>query len=618
MYLLWRLFFFVLSKIFFSAIEVIGHENVPKKGPVIFVGNHQNQFVDPMLIMTYCKRRLGFLIAEKSMDRFMVGYFARQLGSIPIVRAMDAAVTGPGAVTVSGTRVTGTGTCFTGIEPGSRLLFQGESDGVDIREIYSDTELEIANATSLACAKDIRYKILKKQDHTKVYEHVWDRLSAGECICVFPEGGSHDRSELLPLKAGVTVMALGAMQKHRHLQVQIVSCGLNYFSAHRFRSRVIIEFGKPYWVPKELAQKYAKVSKREACGELLVKIEYLLRSVTITAADYQTLRVIHTARRMSQPEDSAPMLDEYMDHSRRLASEYKNYKDDPRKLYLHTKIAAYNKKLDVLGLQDEHVCSGSYMTSRWLSVELACRFAGLLVMISLTGLGAVLNSPIAVVAYIVSKRQARKALADSTVKIEGKDVIASYKLIIGLVMTPLLLLLYGVVVFCYFGLKAGRDFPGCLAVFQLGVRSRDRRGLLHLFVPACVAGYALVRGPAEGAEARARRAAAQTARVPGLEQVHHERGQVLQGEGAVFFAVDILVFQSDQEGGIPLAERGGQTAWTAHQRELRGPGKGLDCRRRLGTDDGWPTLEYAAKRRALNLKKKMASRPDGRALFYGP
>jgi glycerol-3-phosphate O-acyltransferase/dihydroxyacetone phosphate acyltransferase len=59
------------------------------------------------------------------------------------------------------------------------------------------------------------------------------------CVCaysigIFPEGGSHDRTELLPLKAGVTLMALGAVDKYK-VPVKIVPCGLNYFFGHKFR-----------------------------------------------------------------------------------------------------------------------------------------------------------------------------------------------------------------------------------------------------------------------------------------------------------------------------------------------------------------------------------------------
>jgi glycerol-3-phosphate O-acyltransferase/dihydroxyacetone phosphate acyltransferase len=58
--------------------------------------------------------------------------------------------------------------------------------------------------------------------------------TADNSIGIFPEGGSHDRTELLPLKAGVTLMALGAVEKYK-VPVKIVPCGLNYFFGHKFR-----------------------------------------------------------------------------------------------------------------------------------------------------------------------------------------------------------------------------------------------------------------------------------------------------------------------------------------------------------------------------------------------
>jgi len=47
-----------------------------------------------------------------------------------------------------------------------------------------------------------------------MYEEVWKALNSNSCIGIFPEGGSHDRTDLLPLKAGICIMALGAMQKY--------------------------------------------------------------------------------------------------------------------------------------------------------------------------------------------------------------------------------------------------------------------------------------------------------------------------------------------------------------------------------------------------------------------
>lgn len=69
-----------------------------------------------------------------------------------------------------------------------------------------------------------------------MYESVIDRLTHGQSIGIFPEGGSHDRTELLPIKAGVSLMALGAMARDPNCKISIIACGLKYFKPHKFRS----------------------------------------------------------------------------------------------------------------------------------------------------------------------------------------------------------------------------------------------------------------------------------------------------------------------------------------------------------------------------------------------
>lgn len=71
----------------------------------------------------------------------------------------------------------------------------------------------------------VRYKIFPHLEQSQVYKAVHERLNNGDCIGIFPEGGSHDRAELLPLKAGVSVMALGAMAENPELNVRIIPCG---------------------------------------------------------------------------------------------------------------------------------------------------------------------------------------------------------------------------------------------------------------------------------------------------------------------------------------------------------------------------------------------------------
>lgn len=106
-------------------------------------------------------------------------------------------------------------------------------------------------------------------------------------------GGSHDRTDLLPLKAGVSIMALGAMSANPGLEVQIVPVGLSYFHAHKFRSRAVIEFGTPRAVPRDLISLFDQGGdqKRESCNQLLDIIYDGLKSVTVQAPDYETLMV---------------------------------------------------------------------------------------------------------------------------------------------------------------------------------------------------------------------------------------------------------------------------------------------------------------------------------------
>lgn len=106
-------------------------------------------------------------------------------------------------------------------------------------------------------------------------------------------GGSHDRSDLLPLKAGVSLMALGAMANNPDVKVKIVPVGLYYFHPHKFRSRAVVEFGHAMDVDEEMVELFKKggPEKREAVSKLLNLIYDALKTVTIRAPDYETLQV---------------------------------------------------------------------------------------------------------------------------------------------------------------------------------------------------------------------------------------------------------------------------------------------------------------------------------------
>lgn len=86
-------------------------------------------------------------------------------------------------------------------------------------------------------------------------------------------------------------MALGSLAENPNSGLKIVPCGMNYFHAHKFRSRAVVEFGSPIEVPRELVEKYKRGERREAVGELLDTIYHALLAVTVNGPDYETLMV---------------------------------------------------------------------------------------------------------------------------------------------------------------------------------------------------------------------------------------------------------------------------------------------------------------------------------------
>lgn len=70
------------------------------------------------------------------------------------------------------------------------------------------------------------------------------------------------------------------------------------------------------------------------------------------------------------------------------------------------------------------------------------RFVRLLFLFTFALPGVLLNLPAGIVIDIRAKQKAKEALATSNVKIKAKDVIGTWKVLIGIVLIPLLYLIY--------------------------------------------------------------------------------------------------------------------------------------------------------------------------------
>ena len=253
---------------------------------------------------------------------------------VPVARAQDSAIAGTGKVYLSPDDpclVLGEGTTFLEeLRPKMQIMLSKavNSSVAEVVEVISDTLLRIKNefhsetekSTKLFREKaeeaksqgidGLSFKTLPYVDQNEMYQDVYQRLRDGHCVAVYPEGvlllqdvvytelihhvgGSHDRTDLLPLKAGFAMMALGTMACYPNVEVKIVPVGLSYFHAHRFRSRAVIEFGPPLNVSSEMVEKFKNggSDKREAVSKLLNQVYDALKAVTVRAPDYDTLMV---------------------------------------------------------------------------------------------------------------------------------------------------------------------------------------------------------------------------------------------------------------------------------------------------------------------------------------
>lgn len=138
-------------------------------------------------------------------------------------------------------------------------------------------------------------------------------LARGGTIGICPEGVSHDEPRLRPIKTGAARIALAAVSTGEVADLKIVPAGLYYTSKTKFRSAVLLYFGKPLEVsPVELEADGNP--PRLAVRELSTRIECALREVILDAEHEEALQTITRAERIfsseAEEEGSESLADE--------------------------------------------------------------------------------------------------------------------------------------------------------------------------------------------------------------------------------------------------------------------------------------------------------------------
>lgn len=345
----------LVTRVFFRSVEVSGLENIPQSGPVIFVGNHPNSLLDPVMVTTTCGRRVRFA-AKEVLFRGPLRPFLLLLGSVPIRRRQDQ---------VEGAR-----------EDGPVV---GAPDRID-------------NSTA--------------------FDMLLEVLAAGEAFGIFPEGISHMRPELAPLKTGAARVALLAAQ--RGIPVQIVPVGLHYRRRDRMRSRVLVQYGQPLPILSEHLEA-AKLDAQQAARRVTAEIGLALRAQTINAADFDTLRVLEGVRRLYRPDGISLSLAQQAELMRRFVEHWERLRGDAEIAGFYRAVESYQLSVRALGLSDRDLrANGTSKLARITHVVRHLLFG--LVLVPAALLGIVIHLPVLVVAVWAGQTLTSRGDVRATVK----------------------------------------------------------------------------------------------------------------------------------------------------------------------------------------------------------
>lgn len=75
---------YLWCKVYYRA-EIVGLENIPKEGPLIFCGNHRN-YLDPPLMVATAKRDMKFLAKEELYKNKFLAFLGWVFEGIPVKR----------------------------------------------------------------------------------------------------------------------------------------------------------------------------------------------------------------------------------------------------------------------------------------------------------------------------------------------------------------------------------------------------------------------------------------------------------------------------------------------------------------------------------------------------
>ena len=163
-------------------------------------------------------------------------------------------------------------------------------------------------------------------------------------------------------KTGAARIALGVQNELAAGQtLHIIPCGLTYKRRRRMRGNVLVQYGSSITIDAIWFQRF-KEDEKEAVHQLTTLIEQKLRALTINADDFETLRVLHTARRIYRPEQQKLSFEEHNLLMRRFIEHYEKIKEQPEVRQVFTELSAFQYEMDLAGVTDHQLRHAQHST----------------------------------------------------------------------------------------------------------------------------------------------------------------------------------------------------------------------------------------------------------------
>ncbi len=302
------------------------------------------------------------------------------------------------------------------------------------------------------------YRKKDGQDTAKndsMFSAVYDAFKNNAWVLIFPEGSSHDETQLLPLKTGAARMAIGAELEN----LQILPIGITYETKHHFRSRVNVNLGKTV--------QWAALRNEKRVRELTDLIFEGLRDAMFETPSASLRQGFFFVARWL--EDDAPIA-KLEEKAKELESAYgKLLIDNPESAQQLTEdISDFSRDLQSVGLEPWNLETTSSIKG----------LAFLIVFAPFAFIGFVTHIPVYMLIRFIVNRMSKGEL----------DLLGTFKTIGGLIFYPLSWILFGLLFAYLFTWEVGLITAILLvplAFFTLGYFERfnqRRRALSHFWL----------------------------------------------------------------------------------------------------------------------------------------